>query len=251
MTKNIWIMFFLVCILGFYVPSAGAVNSKNNPQDMTPHGFQIIPEAKFRKTFHEYFCRGLNKKRSDVVISKLKITGNVPVPDGKISFQVFQKGKRRLEGHVRLIVLVKVNGVVKNKLKLSGWVDIFESVVCASRDLKRGEKINEDDLYLVRRNTSHLSSKVLTDRRTIIGLMVKHSIKADTCLKEWMFEKTPIVDRGDIVTILAESGALKVTVPGRVLMKGYAGELVKVQNLMSNKEIYAKVVNPSTVMVDF
>lgn len=251
MTKNKWAIFFLICILGFCLPSTGAATSKNDRQNKTRQGLQTIPEAKFRDTFHEYFCRNLNKKRADVVISKLKVTGNVPVPDGKISFQLFQKGKRRLEGYVSLIVLVKVNGVVKNKVKLSGWIDIFESVVCASRDLKRGQKVNEDDLYLVKRNTSHLSSKILTDAHKIIGLMVKHNIKADACLKEWMFEKTPIVDRGDIVTILAESGGLKVTVPGRVLMKGYSGELIRVQNLMSNKEIYAKVVNPSTVMVDF
>jgi len=37
-----------------------------------------------------------------------------------------------------------------------------------------------------------------------VGLMVKHTIKEDTCLKEWMVEKAPIVSRGDMVTILAE-----------------------------------------------
>lgn len=251
MTKNITAVFFLVCILGSNVPSTGAVSTNKSGQDTIDQGFQTIPEAKFRETFQEYFCRNLNKDKSDVVVSKLKITGNVPVPDGKIGLQPFQKGKRRLEGHVSLIVLVKVDGIVKNKVKLSGWVDIFESIVCASRDLKRGQKIHEDDLYLVRRNTSHLSSKILTDTHQVIGLTVKQSIKADTGLKEWMFEKTPIVDKGDIVTILAESGGLKVTVPGRVLMKGYSGELIKVQNLMSSKEVYAKVVNSSIVIVDF
>jgi flagella basal body P-ring formation protein FlgA len=34
-------------------------------------------------------------------------------------------------------------------------------------------------------------------------------------------------------------------------MKGFTGELVKVQNLMSKKEIYAKVVNSAIVKVDF
>jgi len=37
-----------------------------------------------------------------------------------------------------------------------------------------------------------------------VGLMVKHTIKEDTCLKAWMVEKAPIVSRGDMVTILAE-----------------------------------------------
>ena len=251
MAKYINKIFCLVCILGLCVPSAGAVAGQKERQEIVRQGYQEIPEAKFRDIFHEYFCRSLDIKKSDVVISKMNVIGNVPVPSGKISFRLFQRGERKLEGNVSVIAVIKVNDVVKNKVKISGWVDIFKYVVCASRDLERGEKINEDDLYMVKRNLSHLSSKILTDKNEIIGLMAKHNIKADTCLKEWMIEKAPVVDKGDIVTILAESGDLLVTVPGKVLMKGFSGELVKVQNLMSKKEILAKVVNHSTVAVAF
>ena len=251
MKNNICRIFILLFILGFYTTAMGAAISKNDRQYVAHESYQTISESKFRGIFHKYLNRNLANKVSDVVISRLKINGNVPVPAGKISFQTYQKGKRRLEGHVSLIVVIKINDVVKNKVKLSGWVDIFQPVVCASRDIKRGERISKDDLYFVRRNISHLSSKILTDMNTIIGLMAKHNVKKDASLKEWMFEKCPIVDKGDIVTILAESGDLKVTAHGRVLMKGYEGELVKVQNLMSKKEIYAKVVNGSMVAVDF
>lgn len=251
MNRNIVKIFILLLILGFYSTSMGSEINKNDPQNVSHKSSQTIPESKFREIFHKYLYRSLNNQTCDVVISRMKVTGNVPVPAGKISFQQYQKGKRRFEGHVSLIVVVKINGVVKNKVKLSGWVDIFQPVVCASRDIKRGERISEDDLYFVKRNISHLSSKILTDMNKIIGLMATHNVKKDTSLKEWMFEKFPIVDKGDIVTILAESGDLKVTAPGKILMKGYEGELVKVQNLMSKKEIYAKVVNSSMVAVDF
>jgi len=229
----------------------GAEISKSAPNHVSPQRIQTIPEAKFREIFQKYLNRNLNNSECDIVISRLKITGNVPVPEGTISFKQYQKGKRRFEGQVGLIVVVKINGVVKNKVKLSAWVDIFQPVVCASRDLKRGERISKADLYYVKRNISHISSKVLSDMNRIIGFMAKHNVKKDTSLKEWMFEKFPIVDKGDIVTIIAESGDIKVTAPGRVLMKGYADELVKVENLMSKKEIYAKVVNGSMVAVDF
>jgi len=238
-------------ILGFYSTSTDAASGKGELQNVSKQGYQTVSEAKFRDVFRKYLYRNLNNSGCDVVISRMKINGNVTVPEGKISFKEYQKGKRRLEGQVSLIIVIKVNDVVRSKVKLSGWVDIFQPVVCASRDLKRGEKISKDDLYLVKRNISHLSSKILTDVNKIIGFMAKHNVKKGTSLKEWMFEKYPIVDKGDIVTILAESGDLKVTAPGRILMKGYNGELVKVQNLMSKKEIYAKVVNGSIVTVDF
>ncbi len=251
MAKNLTVIFCLVFILGFFVPASGAMTGKNDRQRAVRQGFQKIPESKFRDLFHDYFCRNLNIKKSDVVISKLNVIGNTPVPSGKTSYRMFQRGQRKFEGYVSAVAVVKVNGIVRNKVKISGWVDIFKAVVCASRDLERGEKINEDDLYMVKRNLSHLSSKILTDKKEIVGLIAKHNIKADTCLKEWMVEKAPVVNRGDIVTIMAESGDLLVTVPGRVLMKGFSGELVKVQNLMSKKEIFAKVVNHSTVAVAF
>ena len=137
----------------------GAAISKSDPQIVSHQSYQSIPETKFGEIFQKYLYRNLNNQGCDVVISRLKITGNVPVPAGSIGFQSYQKGKRRFEGHVSLIVVVKINGVVKNKVKLSGWVDIFQPVVCASRDLKRGERISKEDLYFVKRNISHLSSK--------------------------------------------------------------------------------------------
>ena len=150
-----------------------------------------------------------------------------------------------------MVAVISVNGVAKNKVKLSGWVDLFESVVCTTRNLKRGDTITEEDVYLERRNIAHLPPNLMFDINKVTGFMVKHQVKADSCIKEWMLEKAPIVGRGDIVTIIAETGGLKVAVPGRILIKGYEDELVRVQNLMSQKEIYAEVVNPETVTVAF
>ena len=251
MVKTLHIIFLLLSFFAASFSSKAESFTKKNVQSATVRSDQSIPEAKFRELFHRYLCRRLEKKGSDVVVSKFKVTDNGPVPAGKVTFQLFQKDTRRLAGYVRLIVLTKVNGVVKNKVNLCGWVDVFESVVCISRNTKKGETIKKGDIYLSRKNISHISPNIMTDISKVIGLMVKHNIKADSCLKEWMLKKSPIVDRGDMVTILAESDDLKVTVPGRVLMKGYLGELIKVQNLMSKKEIYAKVVNNSTVKVAF
>lgn len=251
MIKTTRTIFYLLCFLGLGLPSMAEQVADKNSQGVVNRGYQSIPEARFLKNFEKYLYRQLRTKGSDVVVSRFKAIGNRPVPAGEVSLQLFQKNKRRLQGNVKLIAAIKVNGVEKNRVMLSGWVDIFESVVCTSRNLKRGEIIKKDDVYLAQRNISRLSPKVLTRIDKAEGLRTKHNIMADTCIKEWMLEKTPAVERGDIVTILAESGYLKVTVPGRVLMKGCTGELIKVQNLMSKKDIYAKVVNNTTVMVNY
>jgi flagella basal body P-ring formation protein FlgA len=250
MNKAYGTMIILSCFLIVFPPLRAASAPKKETVEATKQDYQTVQEDSIREAFYEYLQRQLGKERSEIAVSKLQIQGNRPIPAGNVSFQLFQKDKRKLTGYVRIVAVVRVNGEVKNEIQLSGWVDVFESVVCATRNIEKGEIIDKKDLYLARSNISYLSTDVIKDISKAAGLQVKHRIRKDALVKRWMLEKPAIVDRGDMVTILAENGALRVTVPGMVLEKGYEGKLVRVQNAMSRKVIYAKVVDNLTVKVD-
>ncbi len=254
MRKTRHILIFFACFFGAsFFSDAEAVDKavRNATGKIGDENRQSIPEVKFREIFHEYLYSRLGKEKSDIIVSGFRIVGNKPVPGGEISFRLFQKNRGRLNGYVRLAAIVCVNGFAENEVMLTGRIDVFGSVVCVSRNLKRGEIVKEDDVYLDRKNISRLPGNVLTETRRAIGLVAKHNIKINSVLKEWMLEKAPILDRGDVVTILAVLGGIKITTPGKILQKGYPGELIRVQNSMSRKEIYARVINDSTVAVDF
>lgn len=251
MFKNIYVMFLLAFFGGICLPSYAEPQPKKNSKAEINNGYQSIPEYRFKKCFMKYLRRHLGKEESDIIVSKFKVSRNKIVPIGKISIRLSQKRAARLAGYVRLNAIVSVNGIEQNNVRLCSWVDVFESVLCTSRDLKRKDVIKKDDVYFARKNISHMPPDTISELNKVVGLMIKHNSKADTCLKEWMLEKAPIVERGDMVTIMAESDDLKVTVSGRVMEKGYLGELVRVQNAMSKKEVYARVINNLTVMVHF
>lgn len=251
MRNAIYAMMLLACCLSMCLPLEAEGNDREGPGAIVDQDHQTIPEERFRELLMDYLCLRLEKGASDIAISRFKVVGNRPVPQGKLHFEVFQKDKTGLAGYVRVVALVNVDGVTRTKVRLSCWVDIFDPVVCITRNLKRGEIIEDDDLYLARKNISHLSPRILTDMSKVVGLMVKHNVREDACLKEWMLERPPIVRKGDMVTILAESDELRLTVPGMVLEKGYLGERVRVRNVMTRKEIYAKIINTSTAVVDF
>jgi flagella basal body P-ring formation protein FlgA len=250
MTRLKYSIIIFTCLLCIFLFPAGTAAAKRNTKATTSN-YQTLPEAKFQKIFSTYVRKQLGRRGSDISFSRVKVMGNGPVPAGKVTFQLFHKDRRRLEGQIGVTTLVRVNGVEARKVRISGWVDVFDTVVCVSRNVKRGEILQEDDLYLSRKNISRLPSTTLTEKGKAIGLMVKHQIRAETPLKEWMLVRAPIVKRGDMVTILAESGGMRLTVPGKILEKGYKGQLVRVQNTMSNKKLYAKVINDATVRVDF
>jgi flagella basal body P-ring formation protein FlgA len=251
MKKVIGALIVLVVLFGACLPLEAGRPRQGMGLAKVDQRWQKIPETRFYEIFRHYLLQRLGKEAPDVLVSKFEVNSNKLVPRGTISYQVYQKDKRRLTGYVRLVVVISVNGVVENKVRLSGWVDVFGPVICAARNLKKGELINADDLYTARKNTSRLSTDILCDMDDAVGRIAKHSIRQGTWLKEWMVEARPTLARGDVVTILAESGDLRVTVPGKVLEKGYKGALIRVQNVMSRKEIYARVVNSSTVTVEF
>ncbi len=251
MVKNVHVIIFLACFWGFCFPFNAESTAKSNSSEVIDQGFQSIPDFKFKRCLLKYLCRNLGKEESDIIVSKVKVSRNRAVPVGKISIRLSRKDTGRLAGNVKLNAIVSVNGIEENNVRIYSWIDVFESVVCASRDLKRKDIIREDDVYLARKNISHMPPNTVRGLSKVVGLTMKHNVKADTCLKGWMVEKTPAVKRGDMVTIMAESDDLKVTIPGRVMEKGCLGELVKVENIISKKEIYARVINNLAVMVNF
>jgi len=251
MKKIVSILLVLGFLFGAYLPLEAGSPRTDAGRAAVDQGRQTIPDKRFYELFRQYLLGRLEKEASDVLVSKFEVNGNKSVSRGTIKYHVYQKDKRRLAGYVRLEVAISVNGMVENTVRLSGWVDVFGPVMCAARNLKKGEVINADDLYTARKNISHLSTDILRDMDGAVGRIAKHSIRQGTLLKDWMVERRPTLARGDVVTILAESGDLRVTVPGRVLEKGYKGALIRVENVMSRKEIYATVVNGSTVTVDF
>lgn len=213
---------------------------------------QTIPESKFQEAFSGYINSRPDKKNIEVIISKFTVTGNKMLPAGEVSLKIFPKERQeQLSGHVRLTAIVSIDNVPRTEVTLSGWIDVFDSVVCTSRRLNKGKIITSDDIYLAKRNISRLHPNILTDMDQAVGLMLKHDVMENDCLKDNILQKATIVKRGDVVTILVERGGIRVTAPGKILEKGCQGEYIRVQNAISKKNINARVVNDSTVMVDF
>ncbi len=212
---------------------------------------QVIPESKFRALLMNYICSSMDTSPADIAVSRLKISGNRQIAAGDADYQIYQKSNGVPKGYVRVTVIVSVEGMPDLEVNLSAWVDVFSSVVCAVRKLNKGDTVGPADIYLARKNMARVPANVITDKSKAIGLTVKNSLNANTILREYMLIRKPTMDRGDMVTILAQLGGLRVATPGKTLERGFEGDLIRVQNTMSKKKIYARIIDGSTVKVDF
>jgi flagella basal body P-ring formation protein FlgA len=66
-----------------------------------------------------------------------------------------------------------------------------------------------------------------------------------------MVELPPLVRRGDIVLLTAEGRGLRAMTQGEAREEGKMGQVVRVQNLASGREVYGQVAAERIVRVPF
>jgi flagella basal body P-ring formation protein FlgA len=237
------------------IRSAGQVSSDVSvamPQYVrVGRNYQVVDEETLEQHYVDYVENRLQGSKADFRVNRFRVTGNRPLPEGDIRIELIAERKKELAGNVRLNAEVWVDGNVERKLVLSGWIDRFEDVVCVCTPMARHTVITEQDITLERRNVARLSENVLKDIHGIVGKRVKHAIKPGDVLTASSIEHPPIIERGDRVNILAESSTLIITVPGIAQGKGSHGDIIRVRNLSSKKEVIGAIVDSKTVRVTF
>jgi flagella basal body P-ring formation protein FlgA len=212
---------------------------------------QSIPEERFLGLYTKYIEEKLAGQKADFRVSRFRVVGNGPLPDGDIRIEFSNQNHDKLTGQVGLNAFVRVNGKIERRVVLSGWVDRFEKVVSPRRPLKRHSILTHDDLSMETRNVSKLPKNVVKTMADVVGTRLRRPVKAGTALLANMVEQPPLIEKGDRVTVVAESPTVTVTVPGIAQGKGFAGEQIRVKNSMSKKELIGRILNASTVAVDF
>lgn len=214
-------------------------------------GNRVLEGSYFRKIFIQKVTAGTPWPKEDLVIDNFTAyPDELTVKQGDLSYTVEGKQQAGYLGRKTLNLQVMVDGLPAGAVKLSGDLLLYRKVVCLRQGLSRHEVLEDKDVKLVRRNVSFLGNDLVTNLKDAVGQRLKSSLRAGTVLSASMLEPVPLVHRGDLVTILARSAYFSISTPGQVRTAGAKGDVVKVKNLMSRKEIFARVVSSEVVAVD-
>lgn len=117
--------------------------------------------------------------------------------------------------------------------------------------IRQGERIGHDDLVLVEGRLSQIPRGTFEDYDRIVGTMARNELRPGQWLTDRLVSTPDVVKRGQAVTMRLVRGQLKISAPGIVRQDAGLGELIRVQNAQSGKELYAKVVSNDEVQVIF
>ncbi|MBW1780203.1 MAG: flagellar basal body P-ring formation protein FlgA, partial [Deltaproteobacteria bacterium] len=196
--------------------------------------------------------QALSLKDNKVRVREIQFSRDLILPKGNLTFRVEPPKDTDFSGKVPLAVSIYVEGELVKRVWAVTDIEVLAEVIVTKRSLNRRREITEDDIERREMDLARLPSDTLTEYEDILGKRTKKAIGVNTVLRADMIEFPPLVKRGDVVVVVAESAGLRITALGVVKgREGRQGERIRVENVDSKKSIYARVVDAKTVKVDF
>ncbi len=175
---------------------------------------------------------------------------SIALPTGKLSYRSIKKTSSLSPGKKFITAVILVNNQEQATVKMYGDVHFWGSVISLAHPLPRRSILSEDDLVTEFTDISMLGDDIIYDADDIIGKQTKKSLPEGAVLYRRYLKNPTLVKRGDLVTILATVGSLRVTVPGEIKNTGGLGDTVRVKNMMSRRTLQARVIDEGLVEVE-
>jgi flagella basal body P-ring formation protein FlgA len=212
---------------------------------------QLVPEQDIRKVIEEFVRSRSTNLGVELNIRKIGYRGDLQLPPGAVEYEVKAPQQWEGWGNANLAIIVRVDGRVMKNVPVRVEVEALVDMLVTTRQIEQGEIIGDADVALLKRDLAVVGNKICRSKSEAVGKRLKTSLRGNVSLRSDQLEKVPLVKSGQVVTILIENDIIRVTATGRVKGAGAAGDPVIVQNLESQKDIQARVVDASTVRVEF
>ncbi len=234
----------------FLLISVAAVGAAAGAAAEATDGPCVLTQDFLESLYKDYVYAQLPWDKEDVTISRIRTRQKITLPGNTFTYEITPAVNGSFVGDTVLKVVFKIDGKEVRRERISGRVDLCRDVVCTSRPMARHEVIEEKDLCYIRRSISRSGAAAVYDMREVLGYRLLSSLRAGDMVKKDAVEPSPLVKKGDRITILAETEGLSITACGEAMEAGAKGKVIRVRNLGSKKEIYARVVDASTVQVE-
>jgi len=208
--------------------------------------------AALEKIFTEVVLKDSPWPREDVQIANFSIRPlTMTLPTGAFDCRITQQPKDSRPGKKNVTAAILKDGQEQGQVKMSGDLQLFGPVISTTKRLNRNEIITSEDIIAKRQNITLLTGGLIQDPQQAVGQKLKLSLPAGAILYAKSIDAPPLVNRGERVTIMAKSQAIQITAPGEARNSGAKGEIIRVKNLTSRREIKARVLDASLVEAEF
>lgn len=155
------------------------------------------------------------------------------------------------QGRVPVTVELLVGDQVVARHIVSPYVRVLQTAIVPARDLRRGETLGPNDVRVAKVDAARMRGDLVRTVDDVVGRRLKSSVREGRPLRNSQIEVIPVVDRGDRVVLVLESGAIRIQAIGRAQEAGAIGQWIRVLNVDSRREVSGRVDPDGNVHVAF
>ncbi|MFB3819151.1 MAG: flagellar basal body P-ring formation chaperone FlgA [Candidatus Methylomirabilales bacterium] len=183
----------------------------------------------------------------------VRAAGSVPdllLPLGAVSLKVQRRAGAPRLGSLGATVEVWVDGEPARTVRVAVRLSRRTDVVVAARPIPRHAVIGPDDVRLERREVT-APGEAPAGLEGVVGRRALRGVAAGEAVQPAMLELAPLVRRGDLVVLVAEGRGVRAMSPGEAREEGRAGQVIRVKNLASGRDVHGQVEAEGRVRVHF
>jgi flagellar basal body P-ring formation protein FlgA len=130
-------------------------------------------------------------------------------------------------------------------VRLEQW----QPILVSTRPIKKGQKLQEDDITHETINTLSLHHGVIPTLHSTEGMETTHAIPKGRILKPEYFTKSASVKKGQIVTLTVVDHRIQVQTKGVALQTGIQGDRIAVKNTHSGRILEGTVDSNGHILI--
>jgi flagella basal body P-ring formation protein FlgA len=193
--------------------------------------------------------RDFVKDRGELELHLTRPWTPLPVPDEPLTLKVFDLPSTGI--HPDCVVRCELwNG----KERVGEWqlpvkASIWREIPVAHSALARGESLKDADVTLERRDVLVQHDAFLNYSHADDTLQLAENIPAGLPVLNRSVRIRPIIQRGQLVEGVYQDGSLSISLKVEILEDGLRGQIVRVRNPKTKRELYGKVQDEQTVVI--
>ena len=233
-------LYLYLIILTSCLPASGASANR------------IVPENKLVPLIAQALSDSFELEQGKLVLesSRALIPVSVPVDTANISIKLVAQPYTRPTGFMKAQYNVMADGVIVGHQTSYFRAQLIQDVWVAQQVIQRGATLGEAKLVKKKTDVINLRDNIWIGKPDD-SLQLVTTVSAGTVLQERHLRRTPAIFRNQTVDAVLSHKALVIRLRVLALEDGAPGDVIRLRNTSSSKELRGTVINSRQVKVTF
>lgn len=185
-----------------------------------------------------------------IEIPPLALVEELGIDLSQVEVRLSVPARTRMRGSVPVTVSLRSRDGELARHVVTVFVAARTTALVASRRVARGARLRPEHLKQIEIEASSLPADAILEPSALLGERVRRTVAQGAIWRQRLVETPPAVERGDLVTLVVVGRGLRIEARGKAREDGAVGELIRVSNVHSRRELVGRIGEDGAVYVE-